>query len=116
MAITYSWDVSQVDTYPTVGSNADVIHNVYWVLTGTDGENNDAIGLPITAMHNGKTVVDTSDLSSFVDFDNITTADVQGWVDASLGSDLIAELRSTLATRLEKTITPTSVLKTIGGS
>ena len=115
MAITYSWDVSQVDTYPTVGSNADVIHNVYWVLIGTDGENNDETGLPITAMHNGKTIVDTSDLSSFVEFASITTADVQGWVEADIGAAQIALYKTDIDARIAVQVTPTTVLKTIGG-
>ena len=116
MAITYEWDVSQVETYPIVDNNVDVIHKIFWLLKAVDDVNNDSEGLPLTIYHNGSVTIDTSDLSSFVDFDNITTADVQGWVDASLGSDLIAELRSTLATRLTKMVTPTSVLKIIGGS
>tara|TARA_R110002126_G_scaffold69584_1_gene175552 strand:+ start:313 stop:663 length:351 start_codon:yes stop_codon:yes gene_type:complete len=116
MAITYEWDVSQVETYPIVDNNVDVIHKIFWLLKAVDDVNNDSEGMPLTMYHNGSVTIDTSDLSSFVAFDDITTADVQGWVDASLGSDLIAELLSTLATRLEKTITPTSVLKTIGGS
>ena len=42
MAVTFAWDVSTVDTYPTKDSKADVIYNVHWRLTGTDGVNKDA--------------------------------------------------------------------------
>ena len=41
MAISYAWDVKTVDTYPTKGSKADVVHNEHWRLTDTDGTNND---------------------------------------------------------------------------
>ena len=40
MAISYNWNVSTVDTYPTLDSNADVIYNVHWRITGTDDANN----------------------------------------------------------------------------
>jgi len=36
MAIGYTWDVSTVDTYPTLESNADVVYNVHWRLTAED--------------------------------------------------------------------------------
>ena len=36
MAISYAWDVSTVDTYPTKDSNSDVVYNVHWRLTATD--------------------------------------------------------------------------------
>ena len=42
MAINYAWDVSTVDTYPTKDSNADVVYNVHWGLTGTDDTNKDS--------------------------------------------------------------------------
>jgi hypothetical protein len=36
MAINYTWNVSTVDTYPTLESNADVVYNVHWRLTAED--------------------------------------------------------------------------------
>ena len=39
MAISYAWDVSSVDTYPTKDSKSDVVHNVHWRLTATDDSN-----------------------------------------------------------------------------
>ena len=33
MAIGYTWNVSTVDTYPTLDGNADVVYNVHWRLT-----------------------------------------------------------------------------------
>jgi hypothetical protein len=50
MAISYSWNVSTVDTYPTHNSQSDVVYNVHWRLTATDDANNDADGNPQTAV------------------------------------------------------------------
>ena len=66
MAISYAWDVSTVDTYPTKDSNADVVYNVHWVLTATDGTNKDSDGNNWTANVYGSQSLDTDSISSFV--------------------------------------------------
>ena len=114
MAIGYTWDVSTVDTYPTLESNADVVYNVHWRLTAEDNANQDADGNNWTATSYGTQSVDTSDLSSFTAFADLTSSDVQGWVEAAMGSDAVTALKSGLDAQIALKITPTSVTKTIG--
>jgi hypothetical protein len=114
MAIAYTWDVSTVDAYPTHNSESDVVYNVHWRLTATDDANNDADGNPQTAGVYGSQVVDTSDLSSFTAFADLTASDVQGWVEAALGADKVTEMKASLDAQIAEKITPTSVTKTIG--
>ena len=114
MAISYAWDVSTVDTYPTKDSNADVVHNVHWVLTATDGTNKDSDGNNWTANVYGSQSLDTESISSFVDFGSLDAAKVQGWVEAAMTSDTVTELKSGLDAQIALKITPTSVTKTIG--
>jgi len=114
MAISYEWNVSTVDTYPTKDSKSDVVHNVHWRLTATDDANNDAEGNPQTASVYGSQALDTSDLSSFTAFADLTASDVQGWVEAALGADEVTEMKAGLDAQIAEKITPTSVTKTIG--
>ena len=114
MAISYSWNVSTVDTYPTHNSESDVVYNVHWRLTATDDANNDADGNPQTASVYGSQAVDTSDLSSFTAFADLTASDVQGWVEAALGADEVTQMKANLDANIAAKITPTSVTKTIG--
>ena len=114
MAISYTWDVSTVDTYPTKDSKSDVVHNVHWRLTATDDTNKDSDGNNWTAEVYGSQVVDTSDLSSFTAFADLTASDVQGWVEAALGADEVTEMKAGLDANIAEKITPTSVTKTIG--
>ena len=114
MAIGYTWDVSTVDTYPTLESNADVVYNVHWRLTAEDDANQDADGNNWTATSYGTQSVDTSDLSSFTSFADLTSSDVQGWVEAAMGSEAVTALKSGLDAQIEAKINPTSVTKTIG--
>jgi len=117
MAINYEWNVNTVDTYPTKDSKSDVVYNVHWRLRATDDENNieDSFGStrPATAEVYGTQVVDTSDLSTFKAFADLTASDVQGWVEAALGADKVTELKAGLDAQIAEQITPTSVTKTI---
>ena len=114
MAIGYTWDVSTVDTYPTLDSNADVVYNVHWRLTAEDDANQDADGNNWTASVYGTQTLDTSDLSSFTAFGSLSASDVQGWVEAAMGSDDVTSLKAGLDAQIALLITPTSVTKTIG--
>ena len=114
MAISYAWNVSTVDTYPTKDSNSDVVHNVHWRLTATDDTNKDSDGNNWTADVYGSQGLDTDSISSFTAFGSLDAAKVQGWVEAALTADKVTELKSGLDAQIALKITPTSVQKTIG--
>ena len=117
MAINYAWDVSTVDTYPTKDSNSDVVYNVHWRLTATDGTNKDSDGNNWTATAYGTQSLDTSDLSSFTNWSSLDAAKVQGWVEASMDakeSGTVAGLKASLDGQIAKKITPTKVTKSLG--
>ena len=114
MAISYAWDVKTVDTYPTKDSKSDVVYNVHWRLTATDDTNNDADGNSLTATVYGSQGLDTSDLSSFTAFADLTASDVQGWVEAALTADTVNDMKDSLDSTIEELVTPTSVQKIIG--
>ena len=114
MAIGYTWDVSTVDTYPTLDSNADVVYNVHWRLTAEDDANQDADGNNWTASVYGTQSVDTADIADFTAFADLTSSDVQGWVEAAMGADAVTALKAGLDAQIAESITPTSVTKTIG--
>ena len=114
MAISYAWDVKTVDTYPTKDSKSDVVYNVHWRLTATDDTNNDAEGNSLTATVYGSQGLDTSDLSSFTAFADLTASDVQGWVETALTADTVNDMKDSLDSTIEELVTPTSVQKVIG--
>jgi len=114
MAIGYTWDVSTVDTYPTKSSKSDVIYNVHWKLKATDDSNQDEDGVNISETVYSTQLLDTSDLSSFKAFADVTASDVQGWVETAIGSDEVTSMKASLDAKITEMITPTSVQKTIG--
>ena len=113
MAINYTWNVSTVDV-KEIDGNADTIFNVHWRLTGTDDTNNDAEGNPQTATAYSSIALDTSDLSDFTAFADLTASDVQGWVEAAMTADTVTEMKTGLDANIAELVTPTSETKTIG--
>ena len=87
---------------------------MHWRLNAEDDANQDADGNNWTASSYGTQAVDTSDLSSFTAFADLTSSDVQGWVEAAMGADAVTALKAGLDAQIAESITPTSVTKTIG--
>ena len=110
MALTYTWDVNTVDAYPSEGGESNVIYNVHWRLNATDTEV-DAEGNPYVASVYGTQSLDTSDLSNFTDFDNVTSSQVQGWVEAAMGEEAVQGLKDGLDANIADQKNPTSVTK-----
>jgi hypothetical protein len=111
MAIGYTWDVSTVDTYPTKSGKSNVVHTVHWKLTATDDTNKDSDGNNWTATSYGSQAVSTDDLSSFINWSSLTNSDVQGWVEATMGSSTVTNMKATLDAEIAEKVTPTSVTK-----
>ena len=122
MAITYAWDVKTCDTYPSytdsqdpANTESDVVYNVHWRLTAEDDANQDADGNNITATVYGSQGLDVSDLGTFTAWADLTSSDVQGWVEAAIGADEVTALKAGLDAQITEIVTPTSVTKIIGG-
>ena len=113
MAINYTWNVKTVDV-KEIDGNADTVFNVHWRLTGADDANNDADGNPQAATVYGTQSLDTSDLSDFTAFADLTASDVQGWVEAAMGEDKITEMKANLDATIAELVTPTVQTKQVG--
>ena len=105
--MTYTWDNKTVDTYPLLEGESDVIFNVHWRLTGED--DNENIGSSY-----GTIALDTSDLSSFTAFADITEDMINGWVETALGADEVQAKKDAIDAQIAEKVNPTVVTKTIG--
>ena len=125
MAINYTWDVSNVDTYPShtdsqdpANTESDVVYNVHWRLKGTDDTNvdfTDSEGNDVyySADVYGSIGLDVSDLSSFTAFGSVSLANVQAWVEAAIGADQVQAYKDGIDAQIAEKVTPTSVAKVI---
>ena len=113
MAISYTWDVSQCDVYPQKSGKSNVVHAVNWKFTATDDAHQDKDGVDISSTVISVQNIDTSDLSSFINWSDLTASDVQGWVETAMGSTEVARLKSSLDGMITQQISPSSVTKTL---
>ena len=100
------WDVKTVDVYPTKADHSNVIYNVHWRVSKTEED--------YSASSYGTESLNTDELGSFIDFDSVTTEEVQAWVIAAMGEEKINKLEANLAAQIEDQKNPTSETKTIG--
>ena len=118
MAINYTWDVKTVDV-KKIDSNPDTVFNVHWRLNAEDDANTvkDMQGndVPATASVYGTQTLDTSDLSDFTAFADLTTSDVQGWVEAAMGEEAVTNMKAGLDAQIDELVNPVVQTKTIGG-
>ena len=117
MAINYTWDVKTVDV-KEIDGNADTVFNVHWRLNAEDDANTveDMQGndVPATASVYGTQTLDTSDLSGFTAFADLTASDVQGWVEAAMGEEEVTNIKTGLDAKIDELINPVVQTKTIG--
>lgn len=105
--MTYTWNNKTVDTYPSLEGNTDVIFNVHWRLTGEDTDGN--VGSTY-----GTIALDTSDLSSFTSFADITEEQINGWVEAAMGAEEVQAKKDAIDAQIAEQVNPSMVTKTIG--
>ena len=113
MTINYTWDVKTVDV-KEIDDKADTVFNVHWRLKAEDDANNDADGNPQVATVYGTQSLDTSDLSDFTAFADLTTNDVQGWVEAAMGEEEVQAKKDSLDSQIDELVNPIVQTKTIG--
>tara|TARA_B100000902_G_scaffold338507_1_gene340135 strand:+ start:65 stop:379 length:315 start_codon:yes stop_codon:yes gene_type:complete len=74
----FTWVIRKAEVLDKLGETK-VISNVEWELTAKDGEK--------FAVRKGKQSLDTTDLSGFTSFDDLTQAQLATWVQNAMGSD-----------------------------
>jgi hypothetical protein len=99
------WNVNTVDVHPHEEGHDDVIYNVHWSVSKEDGE--------YSARSYGTQSLDTSDLSNFTSFADVTSDMVKGWVINAMGEEEVANLEAGLDAQIESEKNPTSVTKTL---
>lgn len=98
MATTYTWAVVQMDCYPEEDGEMDVVFNVHWTLTGTDGTYSGSVY--------GSQGVTVDAGAPFTPYADLTEAQVIGWVQDSMGEERVAALEANVAAQIAAQIDP----------
>ena len=110
---TYNWNCKTVDCYPEQDNEADVVYNVHWIVTGVSDEV-DSKGNPYSATNIGTQSLDTSQITDFIPFDQLTNDEVVAWTKGAMGDEQVASIEASIQSQIDSLITPTSVTLTIG--
>jgi hypothetical protein len=100
--ITYSWEFPRFQTHPTKDGLTDVVHNIEYILTGSDGEGH---GYQLF----GNVDVGSPDPIDFKSFRLLTQRVVEEWVKSALGEEMLNELTQTLEIQINLQKIPQSV-------
>jgi hypothetical protein len=98
MSITSTWVIQQMDCYPQAEGQTDVVFNVHWRVNATDGTYN--------ATSYGSVGVTYAAGSPYTPYDQLTQAQVVGWVQGSMGPEQVASIEASLVKDIEDQINP----------
>ena len=98
MAITYTWIVEQMNSYPEQDGHTDVVFTVHWRVNANEGNYN--------ATSYGSIGVTLDPEAPFTPYADLTQDQVVGWVQGALGAEQVAEIESGLAGQIANLINP----------
>ena len=110
---TVEWNCRTVDVHPTEGEYTDVVYNVHWRVTGTSDQV-DPEGNAYTSTSIGTQVLDTSTITDFIPFADLTNAEVVQWTKDTMGTEQVDAIEAGIESSISEEINPTSITMTIG--
>ena len=114
--IIYTWDCRTVDCHPTHNEQGaqltHVVYNIYWKLTGTQTVDTKTY----SATEVGTETLKAEDINrdTFVPFENLTNEIVSTWCTNAMGLERVANLKTSLESKIVGQINPTSITLVIG--
>jgi len=111
--VTYNWNCKTVDAYIEKDNEADVVYNVHWRVSGISDEI-DFQGFPYSASSIGTQMLDVSEITNFIPFDQVTNEEVVAWTQAAMGEDQVASIEASIDSQIESMIHPTTITLTVG--
>ena len=100
MAVT--WKIAACDRTVSLGGEADVITHIHWNVK--DKETVD--GVDHSGSQYGSVGIDTSDLSDFTAYADVTESVAIAWAKEALGSDEVTRLETDVADQITLSKTP----------
>jgi hypothetical protein len=98
-SVNISWDITAVRVLPQVGTAINVVSEIDWKLIGTSLalEGSDLIEYSL----NGTENIEYNPNKPYVDYTNLTKAQIVNWVNISIGHDRIMELISEIKIKVQ---------------
>jgi hypothetical protein len=94
MAITYTWSIDSLPNYPSAEGQENVVFQVNWTLTGTDGT--------YTANEKGGIGVTYVAGQPYTPYNQLTQEIILGWVQSQMPSETLALYQGWIAESIEQ--------------
>jgi hypothetical protein len=101
------WSIKQLDYQISKDSKSNVVTSVHWGATDSKEVTKDGKKVTYSGGNYGCVGLDTSDLSSFVEYDKLDEDTVVGWVKAKLGDDEVKAIEDVIASQIDAQENPT---------
>ena len=111
--MNYNWNCKTVDAYVEQNEEADVVYNVHWRVSGISDEI-DFQGFPYSASSIGTQMLDVSEITNFIPFDQVTNEEVVEWTQEAMGEEQVTQIEASIASQIESLIHPTTITLTVG--
>ena len=95
---SYTWSVEALDCIQSLNGQTNVVSNVHWRITTTDGS--------YTASIYGSQGIVYAEKNSFISYDDLAEATVIEWVKEAMGADSITSLQKTLDNKIANLVNP----------
>jgi hypothetical protein len=87
--ITYSYSINSMSCYPLYDTENDVVFQVLWTLTGTNGD--------YTSSYSGPTTLPAPQGDDFTPYNELTEPQVIGWVETETDPEYLANAHQWIA-------------------
>lgn len=106
------WQISTCKHSVSLNSQTNVITEVWFDVLDSETVGSGLNAVVHQGQHSSSVKLDTSDLSSFVAYDDVTEANVLAWVKATLGSSQVTAIEADVADQITKSKTPAEKMGT----
>ena len=100
MADTFTWGIANLERQLSDGA----VTTVHWTLTAERTVGSETL----TAGSYGSLGLDPADPNDFIAYDDLTSAEVIGWVETKLGADAVTAMETGLSGQLDTQENPTT--------
>ena len=101
------WSISQLEYKPSKDGKSNVVTSVHWDANDSKEVTKDGEKITYFGRRYSYINLDTSDLSSFVEYDKLDEDTVVGWVKASLGDDEVKSIEDGITNEIDDKENPT---------
>jgi hypothetical protein len=102
MSNTYTWKITNLQAFANLNGESNVVSNVDWVCSGTDGVNTEQI--------NGSQAITYNSNNNFIPFNQLTESEIIGWIQNALGLS-VQDVQSQIDTKINNIVNPSVVTK-----